>query len=362
MDNIFSALNKYKPQEQINPLENFFTESLKFILNLNTELLNDFVRKISNDKFKLFKAPFSLETQARHDSSIIDLQITDKRKQKIFIEIKVNARENRYFDEKTENDFGQVQKYLDLNDGYVCFIAKDQGDIRVKKHKDKFLGQYEWFEIYKVIDEFYNKNKNKLDKNNKYFITKFLEFMTEQNMQSFQGFSKKDLALAKTNYLEFYGKILDFLKEVSKDKRIRKFLIKHNLKVLNNTPKFSRRWEEFGLDFGRNKWKWHKIISVILFFDLVKSKENNYQTGLYFSMGVGLSSKYHKAFVKNIRKLKIKKIFFDVDPNAEYWVINKNIYFPKFIKAGEKHAITYIYNSLLELERSGVMDVLRKIK
>ena len=232
MENIFSVLNKYKPQEKITALENFFTESLKFILSLDKELLNNFVRKICGDKFKLFKAPFELDSQTWHGNSIIDLEITDNNRQKIFIEIKVNARENRYFDDEEKEDFGQVEKYLKLNKGYVCFIAKDQSDIKIKSHKHKFLGQIEWFEIYKIIAEFFKKNKNKLDKNNKYFITNFLEFMTEQNMKPFDGFNKKDIALAKTDFMDFYGKLLNFLEEVNKDKRIKKFYTKHNLRAI----------------------------------------------------------------------------------------------------------------------------------
>ena len=132
MENIFTSLSKYKPQEQITPLENFFTESLEFILNLDPHLLNKFVKKLTENCEITFKPPFVTKSQQPYSNSIIDLEIKDKRGEKIFVEIKVEARENQYFDEDSKSNIGQVEKYLRLNKGHVCLIAKNLGEISVK--------------------------------------------------------------------------------------------------------------------------------------------------------------------------------------------------------------------------------------
>ncbi|MCX6739624.1 MAG: hypothetical protein NTZ49_00140 [Candidatus Parcubacteria bacterium] len=355
MENIFSTLYRYKPQPGMTPAENFFTESLKIILSLDADLLNKFVKYISNDQ--VFKAPFTLESQVRYGNSIIDLQVTDKNYKKIFIEIKVNAHENRYYDDATEDDFGQVEKYLRMNKGFVCFITKDQGSIQVKSNIDKFLGQFEWFEVYNLLDDYFHNNK--INKTNKYFITNFLKFMKELDMQPFQGFDKKDIALSKTNFLGFNKKLIAFLKQIYKDKRIIGFLKKHKLQVTRNTPKFSSDNMLFYLFFGRNEWSWFKRIELgfALYID-----EKNYTNGLYYYQCIAIWKKEFAEKFKNIKPQKIDKTFFVKQPNDIHWPYLKEMAFPEFIKGGEKKAITFIYNSLLELEKSGVMDVLKKLR
>jgi len=357
MENIFTNLAKYKPQPEITPLENFFTQSLKFVLDLDAGLLNKFVNAIAGEI--VFKPPFVLDSQMKYGNSIIDLQITDKNYKKIFIEIKVNAHENRYYDDEAKEDFGQVEKYLQLKKGYVCFIARDRVNIRVKRHKDKFLGQFEWFEVYKLLNEYLRHNK--IDKTKKYFITKFLDFMKEQNMQPFQKFNKKDIALSKTNFLDFHDKLLDFLKEVCRDKRIREFCKKYKLKPIFDSPKFSHRNNSFLLELGKAEWGGHK--EIILGFELYKKGESEkFSEGLFYYQGVYTNpvSIYDK-FREAIKRKNIKKEYF-VKGADMYWPLMKEFEFAKFIKSGEKKAITYIYNSLLELERKGVMDVLKKLR
>jgi hypothetical protein len=355
MENIFSTLYKYKPQPEMTPAENFFTESLKIVLSSDSELLNKFVKYISGDL--VFRAPFILESQVRYGNSIIDLQVTDKNYKKIFIEIKVNAHENRYFDDDSADDFGQVEKYLRMNKGYVCFIAKDQSNIEIKTNADKFLGQFEWFEIYKILADYLNDNK--LDKTKIYLISNFLKFMKELNMQPFQGFDKKDIALSKTNFLGFNKKLIAFLKQIYKDKRIIGFLKKHKLQVTRNTPKFSSDNMLFYLFFGRNEWSWFKRIELgfALYID-----EKNYTNGLYYYQCIAIWKKEFAEKFKDLKPQKINKAFFVKQPNDIHWPYLKEMAFPEFIKGGEKRAITYIYNSLLELEKSGVMDVLKKLR
>lgn len=356
MENIFTNLYKYKPQPDINPVENFFTESLKFVLALDAVLLNKFVKYISNGNN--FKAPFTLASQVHYGSSIIDLEIQDKNKKKIFVEIKVNAHENRYYDDETADDFGQVEKYLRLNKGHVCFITKDQGNIEVKSHKDKFLGQFEWFEVYRLLEEY---TKNDLDKTTLYFISNFLNFMKELDMQPFQGFNKNDIAISRTNFLGFNNKLLDFLQQVKRDRRIVAYLKKHKLQIMSNSPRFFPQSNQFSLVLGKKEWSWHRRIE--LGFELILQEQfPKYEDGLYYYQGLYLMPKdCYLNFEKVIKTLKVNNKFYNKEFDG-FWTLYKVFDFPKFIKSGEKQAITYIYNSLLELERSGVLEVLEKVK
>ncbi|MCX6740339.1 MAG: hypothetical protein NTZ49_03870 [Candidatus Parcubacteria bacterium] len=357
MENIFTTLYKYKPQPEITPAENFFTESLKIVLSSDSELLNKFVKYISGDL--IFRAPFILESQVRYGNSIIDLQITDKNYKKIFIEVKVNAHENRYLDDDTEDDFGQVEKYLRMNNGYVCFITKDQCNIQVKSHKNNFLGQFEWFEIYRIINNYLDNTK--IDKTKTYLISNFLKFMKNLDMQPFQGFNNKDIALSKTNFLDFFDKLLDFLKEVNRDKRIISFCKKHKLSPMFNTPKYDHRNKVFYLILGRPEWRWSK--QLYFGFELWRKGEfESFGEGLAYYQGIFT---YPKANYEKIRKpiknIKINNKYFEKDKEPG-WSLLKRFKFSIFIKLGDKQAITYIYNSLLELEKSGVMDVLKKLR
>lgn len=338
----------------MTPEENFFTESLKFILDLDEKLCNSFVKLIGADK--KFVSPFEIKSQTQYGNSIIDLEITDKNGKKIFVEVKLKARENRYFSEDGKEDFGQVEKYLRLNRGYVCFIAQEQNDIEIKTNKDKFLGQFEWFQIYELIDNYIKAGKG----NNlaAYFLTDFLKFMEELNMQPFQGFNKSDIKLSQTNFLDLYAKLLDFLGYVKKDKRIASFCKRNKFKIAN--PSFYERWQSFGLRFKKGKKRNWAIIEIGYWY-LASSNDNLRKSGIYYYGGVWLS-KDKIAKLKDENKIfNLNRKYLSGQPFDNYNLIYKDINFPDLIKQGEKKAVDYIYNSLLELEKKGVIKAIDAI-
>lgn len=354
MNNIFSSLFKYKPQPNMTPEENFFTESLRFVLAFDKKLCGSFVKFIGNSR--KFTSPFEVKSQVQYGNSIIDLEITDKNGKKIFIEVKIKAQENRYFSEDGKEDFGQVEKYLRLNCGYVCFIAQEQNDIEIKTNKNKFLGQFEWFQICELFDNYIKTGRS----NNLtvYFLTNFLKFMKELGMQPFQGFNKDDVKLSQTNFLDLYAKFLDFLRCVKKDRRVIDFCKRNKFRIAD--PIFYERWQSFGLRFKKNKKRiWVNI--EIGFWYLSNPNDNLHKSGIYYYSGIWLSKDKIVRLRDGGKKFTLNKKYFSGQPFDGRNLIYKEIYFPEFIKQGEKKAIDFICESLLELEKKGVIKAIDDI-
>lgn len=338
----------------MTPEENFFTESLRFILTLDKKLCGSFVKFIGNGR--KFAPLFEIKSQVQYGNSIIDLEITDKTGKKIFIEVKIKAQENRYFSEDGREDFGQVEKYLRLNHGYVCFIAQEQNDVEIKSNKDKFLGQFEWFQIYELVDEYIKTNKcNNLTD---YFLTNFLKFMKELGMQPFQGFDKNDIKLSQTNFLDLYVKLLDFLRCVKKDRRIISFCKRNKFKIAD--PIFYERWQSFGLRFKKNKKRSWATLEVGFWY-LTSPNDNLHKSGIYYYGGVWLSKDKILKLRDGGKKFNLNKKYFGGQPFDGRNLIYKEICFPDFIKQGEKKAIDFICESLLELEKKGVIKAIEEI-
>jgi hypothetical protein len=348
MENIFSTLYKYKPQPNMMPTENFLTESFKFILNLDESLCKIFIKYIAPDK--KFIGPYDIESQKRYGNSIIDLHITDKRGQKILIEIKVGAKENRYLEEDEKSDYGQIDKYLRLNKGYVCFIAKEEGEVEIKNDKDKYLGQFEWFEIYRLIFDYVKSHK--LNSVKRIFINNFLNFMKDLDMQSFVGFDKQDIKFLQIDCFAFVDKLVTFLRHATKDRRTKELLKKLQIEIKDNTPKFYEKWGQVVLRLKNNKWKTQSIELGFIYNPL-----ENEKNGLYYYQGVYVSNKHVEVF----KNFKTNKKYFVKSEDAN-WLVDKHIFFSDFIKNGEAEAVSYIYQSLLELEKSGVVAELDKMK
>lgn len=357
MENIFSRLYKYKPQLNMTPEENFFTESFKFVLESDRALCNKFVEYISGRH--LFTQPFKLESQVRYDSSIIDLEITDKKGKKIFVEIKVSAHENRYFEEEEKEDYGQIEKYLRLNDGYVCFISQKEGDIEIKTNKEKYLGQFEWFQIYKLIEDHYKsqKNSNGLDS---YFVTNFLKFMKDLGMQPFQGFTKEDIAASQSTALGFYSKLSDFLDCVKKDNRIVQFFKKNHLKF-NAGPDFDSN-QFLRLRFQKNDRSGLWADMGFQYLDLNDFDGSENEQGIYYIFYIWLRREKIEAIKNNIGKFNLSsKYVIKEECLCDGFVVYNEIFFPEFIKNGDKKAVDYIYETFLELEKKGVLREINKV-
>jgi hypothetical protein len=357
MENIFSTLHKYKPQPNMTPTENFFTESFKFILNLDESFCNIFIKKIAPDK--KFIGPYNIESQKKYGDSTIDLQISDKRGQKILIEIKISAKENRYLEEDEKNYYGQIEKYLRLNNGYVCFIAREEGDVKIKNNKDKYLGQFEWFEIYQLISDYIKSHK--LNGVKKIFINNFLNFMKEMDMSPFEGFDKKDIKLSRNNFLDFEGKLNDFLKKIYKDNRIQAFCKKHKLSAAVSTPK--RLWNSYILILVKSDWVYWKKRIAIGFSFYTPQKNDKKKEGIYYFQEVELGTKsYEEKFINHLKQIKISDKYFEKYFDSDSIPFYKEIYFPEFAKKSEKQITDDIYKSLLELEKCGIIGMLEKVK
>ena len=358
-NNIFLTLYKYKPQPEMTPEENFFTESLRLVLEADSRLLAKFVKKIIGDHE--FHAPFYLSSQERRGNSIIDLEVEDRDGRLIFIENKVKARQNHYHGENEDDEHDQVEKYLRMHKGYVCFIARNHPEIEIpSKLVDNYLGQFEWFQIYELIEEY--SKKSELTEVQRYLITNFLNFMAELDMRPFQGFSQKNIDDCKTNFLDTYDKILEFLNHVYKDNRIAAFCKRNNLVAMRKTPKFIDG--SFKLFLGKQAWGMHKMIEFNIYMYINESNSKNEDpTGLYYEQGVWCwpIKDYEDKFKAGTQNLKISSKFFKRTYENE-WVLYKERSFAEMIKNGHGRAVSYIYDSLCELESSGVLKALDKIK
>jgi len=96
---------------------------------------------------------------------------------------------------------------------------------------------------------------------------------------------------------------------------------------------------------------------------LLKEGEfEGFHEGLYYYQGILIySSAYYSKYEKAAKGIKIKKQFFDRLFNG-FCTFLKEPRFSDFIKKGKKSALNYVCDSLLELERSGAVDLLKKIK
>lgn len=336
----------------MTPEENFFTESFKFILESDQGLCEKFVGFISGEN--IFTPPFKLESQVRYNSSIIDLEIVDKDSRKIFVEIKVSAHENKYF--KEEDNFGQIEKYLRLNTGHVCFISQREENVQIKTNKEKYLGQFEWFQIYELIEE-HLKNQREISELNSYFITSFLKFMKDLDMQPFQGFTEEDIKTSQTTVFDFYEKLFNFLDHVKKDKNLLDLFRRNNLKF-SSSPSMDRDQNIF-VKFQLNDYKdfWG-----FFGFQYDNGESSSKKPGVYFFLDIWLRKDKVGLVKNNVVKFDFEqKYFLNEECLQDGFVVYNEICFAEFIKNGEKGAMKYIYESFLELERKNVFNEVEKV-
>ncbi len=207
--NIFIELNKYRPRAAITPEENFFTQSFKIILEDNPAVAKEIVTYISNNKVL---PPYKFETQKVYGNSIIDLEINGSNHQKLLIEIKVEAEESS---EK------QIQKYVNLQKGYVAVISKYDIDPEVTRNSNLYLGLFYWSSIHRILTRYILHNKN--PKNN--LVSQFISFMESKGMGSFVGINNKVKYSTWENFYEMFMRFRNILTETQDQLR------KHNYEV-----------------------------------------------------------------------------------------------------------------------------------
>lgn len=355
MDNIFSTLWKYRPQGEINPEENYFTESFKFILNADDSFCAKFVKFASK---KRLEAPFNIESQVVYGNSIIDLQITDKRDKKLLIEIKVGARQNMEIDDDG-NESGQIEKYLKLGKGYVCFIERDRDGLNEKILKNiNFTGHYAWSEVYELLSD-HIKAGNKTNPTIDYFEENFLKFMQQKDMMPFEKFTKEDAQIAPM-VPDFYNRMEKFLDYARKSKPLVDFCDKNKLEI--GQPYFDSA-RNLAVYFSNKGQKLSGDCYFFMGFTYVDNTEINEvgvnTAGIYFVIDVICNRV--KIADNIISKIKInpafKRQYMSGTINRE--IAYKTIFFPEFVNLGREGMIKYILKSFNDIEKTDIIKAIR---
>lgn len=356
MENIFSALWKYRPQGDINPEENYFTESFKFILGVDSAFCAKFAKFVSKGRLK---GPFKLESQVIYGNSIIDLQITDRHGKKLLIEIKVGARQNHEIDEDG-NGSGQIEKYLRLGKGYVCFIERERESLDGKILKNKyFAGHYAWSEIYDLLNNHIQAAKAP-DAAVGYFEKNFLKFMEQKDMMPFEKFTKEDAQIAPM-VPDLYDRMEKFLDYIKQSKPIVDFCVRNKLDI--SQPYFDA-YRNLAVYFSNKGQNMSGACSLLMGFeyltvaDLEDSGAN--EPGIYFFMEIFCA---RVKTAENIASnLKISPVFKEryTKSVANCEVIYKSLPFSEFAALGRQGMVKYISRSLLDLEKQGVIKEIKK--
>ncbi len=353
---IFERLYKSRPQPGMMPEENFFTESLAYSLCAEPKWCECFVKFISSNK--QCTAPFIVNTQVRYGNSIVDMVITDANNKNILVEIKIKAKENKYLSEDGQSDYGQITKYLRTNQGEVAFIAQNEEDVKINEDADRYLGQFEWKQIYNLLKEFLSAEDQNLSAVNRHLLGEFFNFMNFMNMKPFENFSEHDISLSATNFLDLYDKLLEFLNDGRKDPMIKNYCKKYNWEMPGNAS-FIPGEKRFALKYfykDGNKTKY----CVEYGFSYV-AKDPNYKDGLYFYFQIYVHPKEAVASIKErIKGVELSDKYF---PKAEvmadsHRVVFFEIYFVDLMKSlgyDTKRLSNHIFGMLSELEDKGVL-------
>ncbi len=196
--NIFIELNKYRPRENLTPEENFFTQSFKIILEQYREIAKEIITFLSNNKIQ---PNYKFETQKVYEKSIVDMVITGHNHNKLLLEIKVEA---------GESSDKQIQKYLNLQKGYVAVISKYDINPIIIKHKEQYLGLFYWSSIHSLIKKYIYKNNIQKDE----LLYQFLSYMESKGMNSFDGISTTVHYSTWANYQNMFLTFRNILTEI----------------------------------------------------------------------------------------------------------------------------------------------------
>jgi len=203
--NIFKSLLKYASYTKKKPRENIFTGAFAFLLTENKGLRVSFVRFLLRrykEKYKKFKRPkeiplisLSISSQTSH-RRISEEESQKTKRDQIDIEI---SDENRKFGIFIENKIGaplgkkQAEKYwktlCDLygENGILAFIT-ESGTHQISPNI-KYV-QIKWSDVYDLFSKYVRQDKNII---NHYLLKRFLEYMKEEGMASFEGFDRKEM-------------------------------------------------------------------------------------------------------------------------------------------------------------------------
>lgn len=184
--------------------------------------------------------------------------------------------------------------------------------------------------------------------------------MTELSMQPFEGFDKNDIEVSQQNYFGFLDKLSEFLRYITKDKRIKSFLKNNELEIISNTPKFFEKHNQIILFLGNKKRYGNKKIELGFGYNGEDSAEDGSLIHTAYYQGINCDDSSYAEFKKKIEQLNINSDYFDDFESDGYWVASKEVDFKKFVKLGEKRAADFVFESLLEIEKSGALKLMEE--
>jgi len=207
-NDLFVRLSKYSPSNEMTPLENFFTELVRYFLEQEPAACQDFLHVLARDRegdFPVSKVatqePFK-RTNVKLSGGILDLVIRSD-KSELIIENKV--------DSKLDRD--QLRKYLayarECMDAHVIVASREHNEIvEDKEFKDdpRFLGEILWW---KVADRW---SKGKAY-SNEFLVDSILKFMEVKQMGPLKPYQAEELAAPRlwNSFSDKTAKILDRL-------------------------------------------------------------------------------------------------------------------------------------------------------
>lgn len=213
MNNLFINIQKYRPRENRNSLEDFFTEVLAFVLNelwksKNKEALINFLKLLEINITEINE--FMLSTRANY-SLRPDIEIIINNQIQIFMENKVEAEVGEYeleINDKTKKIVNQLEEYWKIQkngkykEHYLILLSQYYEEIN-DNLKDK-VKQIYWKDVY----VFFKELKTESEVVN-FLVQQFLELMEEMNMTPYEGISKE--------LFERYNKFLDNINKLTEE-------------------------------------------------------------------------------------------------------------------------------------------------
>lgn len=253
MSNLFVNILKYRPRENRNSKENFFTEILAFVLNKDEYLLKNFISLIGLDDSI---ETFGIDTQVLEEHKIIDMEIIINNSISIFIENKLGSTINKLEKEKDGEIFidDQLKNYLDIqnnkknNKGYVVLLTQ-YSEIIDKKIRNQLLAHIFWEDVYSLL-------KNHSSKNNitKFLTEQFIYLMEEENMNPYTQITK-EMINGHNNFINNIEKMFKNIMELIENNNIingKNFIfsyytIDNNFKLKDT--KYTLSFSRYDIDF-----------------------------------------------------------------------------------------------------------------
>ena len=212
---LFVRLSKYRPTERITPLENFFTELVRYFLAQEPAACREFLEVVLGNEAENFRLQ-KVESQELTKSKNTNLT-------GLFLDLVLHSDKSELIIEnKVDSELGKDQLLNYLNyaseraDRRVVVVSRDHNEIVEQapfKGHSQFVGDGEvlWWEI---ADRW---SKGKAH-SNQFLVDSVLRFMEANQMGPLEPYQMEDMATSRlwNSFIDKTGKIVDRL-----SKRIR---------------------------------------------------------------------------------------------------------------------------------------------